>query len=86
MECLVCGSSKISMRKTKISDFLVEKVFGKEDLDKNHDVNLCHCEECSFSFYDRRLTEEESERLYDGYRGTEYQKMRENMTVGIPRK
>lgn len=77
MKCLVCGSEKIIKRPTRISDFLVEKIWGEREVGKEHKVNLCHCEECSFSFYDRRLTEEESNRLYEGYRGKEYQKIRE---------
>lgn len=40
-------------------------------------VKLCHCNKCSFSFYDRRLTEKEGKLLYSGYRSDEYQKMRE---------
>lgn len=77
MECLICGNKKISMKPTQISDFLVDRILGENETHKTHKVNLCHCEECSFSFYDRRLTDEESARLYDGYRGTEYQKVRE---------
>ena len=38
---------------------------------------MCHCEDCSFSFYDRRMTDEESNRLYEGYRREGYQKTRE---------
>ena len=38
---------------------------------------MCHCKNCSFSFYDRRLTEEEAKRLYEGYREESYQKLRE---------
>lgn len=77
MKCLVCGSERILKRPTKISDFLVEKLWGEKEVAKRHDVNLCHCGDCSFSFYDRRLTDEESTRLYEGYRGEEYQKIRE---------
>lgn len=77
MRCLVCGSNRILLKPTKISDFLVAKIFGEDEVVKNYNVNLCHCEECSFSFYDRRLTDEESSRLYDGYRGMKYQKIRE---------
>ena len=69
MKCLVCGSEKIFMRPTKISDFLVARIWGNEEVAKEHSVNLCHCEECSFSFYDRRLTDDESGRLYEEYRG-----------------
>lgn len=77
MKCMICGSSKIRTVQTKISDFLVAKIFGENEVKNTHVTNLCHCEECTFSFYERRLTDEESDRLYEGYRGTEYQKLRE---------
>lgn len=77
MECLVCKSEKIILKPTKMSDFLAARIFEGEEASKRHDVNLCHCEDCSFSFYDRRLTDEEAERLYRDYRGEEYQKTRE---------
>lgn len=60
-----------------MSDFLAARIFEGEEASKRHDVNLCHCEDCSFSFYDRRLTDEEAARLYRDYRGEEYQKTRE---------
>lgn len=76
MKCIICGSDKIRTVQTKISDFLVAKIFGENEVGNDYTVNLCHCDECTFSFYDRRLTDEESNRLYDGYRSTEYQKIR----------
>lgn len=77
MKCIICGSDKVQTIQTKISDFLVAKIFGEDEVGNDYAVNLCHCEECTFSFYDRRLTDEESNRLYDGYRGAEYQRIRE---------
>ena len=41
------------------------------------EVNLCHCDSCSFSFYDKRLTSNEESKLYSGYRENDYQKLRE---------
>ncbi|MDE7311235.1 MAG: class I SAM-dependent methyltransferase, partial [Eubacterium sp.] len=40
-------------------------------------VRLCHCKDCTFSFYDRRLSDKEASLLYEGYRDEEYQKLRE---------
>lgn len=77
MECIVCGSSKIKMIPTRISDFLIAKIYGEDENVDEYSINLCHCEECSFSFYDRRLTDEESDCLYEGYRSAEYQRIRE---------
>lgn len=79
MNCLICGSGRIIERPTVLSGFLAERIGGGYDGDKlkHQSVNLCHYKECTFSFYDRRLTDEEASRLYDGYRGGEYQKIRE---------
>lgn len=77
MNCLNCNSTKIKKIDTEISKFLVARIFGESEVDNTYNVNLCNCEECSFSFYDRRLTEAESARLYDGYRNEQYQIMRE---------
>lgn len=77
MYCLNCGSAKIKKIDTVMSKFLVAKIFGEAEAEKTYSVSLCNCEECTFSFYDRRLTDEESDRLYEGYRNGQYQKLRE---------
>lgn len=77
MKCIICGSSKIRTVQTKISDFLVAKIYGEEEVRNTQIIHLCHCDECTFSYYDKRLTDEESDRLYEGYRGEKYQKLRE---------
>lgn len=76
MECILCGSSRVTARPTVMSGFLADRI-TPGGVNVKHSINLCHCNECSFSFYDRRLTDEESALLYDGYRGEEYQKCRE---------
>ena len=38
---------------------------------------MCYCKKCGFSWYDRRLSNEEETKLYCGYRSEEYQLMRE---------
>lgn len=75
-KCIICGSSKLIYKKTKMSDFLVERIYGVNNVKNGVAVNLCHCLDCSFSFYDKRLTEEER-LLYKDYRGKEYQAIRE---------
>lgn len=77
MECLVCGSKNIKCIETKISDFLVSRIYGEARVKTGITVNLCHCNDCSFSFYDKRLTAEEEARLYRDYRGYDYQRERE---------
>lgn len=63
--------------KTKISDFLVAKIWGEDAVSNGVVVNLCHCENCHFSFYDKRLTSNEDAKLYNGYREKNYQMLRE---------
>ncbi len=78
--CYLCGSKNLMMRKTVMSDFLYAKITGggyKKGAGANEKVRLCHCKDCTFSFYDRRLSEAESNKLYEGYRGIKYQKLRQ---------
>lgn len=78
MKCFVCGSKELIRRPTVMSGFLCAKISGGGiGQNENERVFLCHCKNCSFSFYDRRLTEEEAGRLYKDYRGEGYQKLRE---------
>jgi len=60
-----------------MSDFLVSRIYGEDHVSKGIEVNLCHCENCSFSFYDKRLTDEDEGKLYADYREEKYQKDRE---------
>lgn len=75
--CLICGSSNLKKTKTKMSDFLVAKIYGEDAVSTGIEVNLCYCDNCSFSFYDKRLTDNEEVKLYSGYRGEDYQSLRE---------
>jgi predicted nucleic-acid-binding Zn-ribbon protein len=75
VECLACKSNHVTSTDTIVSEFIAEKVF---DVTKEFiPVNLYHCEECGFSFYSKRFTDEETAKLYLGYRLKEYQKMRQ---------
>lgn len=56
--------------------FTCKNISGGMEQAENERIYLCHCRQCSFSFYDRRLTEEEAKRLYEDYRGESYQKLR----------
>jgi len=55
-----------------VSPFLTRYVLGTTP----PACSLAECEECSFRFYDSRLTGAEVERLYSGYRGKEYFRVR----------
>ncbi len=43
----------------------------------NWPVKLCFCNDCTFAFYDYRMTDEEINQLYTDYRDSSYQKTRE---------
>ena len=43
----------------------------------NYPINLCYCKDCTFAFYDYRMSDEEINRLYYNYRDENYQKQRE---------
>lgn len=70
--CPICGNEETIGTKTKISDFVRERI-GCEDIE----VQLLHCTKCSFAFYDYRFSPEEEKKLYDKYRDETYQKQRE---------
>ena len=71
-ECIICKSSKVKKLGTKVSGFLAERIWNKEPFD----IFLCYCPNCDFYFYNLRLNNEETQKLYENYRGEEYQKQR----------
>lgn len=71
--CPICSSMKIKAYPAIISGFLAERIGGET----SEDVQLCHCRSCGFCYYNPRLESDEVKRLYDGYRGSEYQRMRQ---------
>ena len=79
MKCIICGSENIETVDTVISDFVMDRITDDfiPDCGMNRPVKLCFCRDCTFAFYDHRITDEECDRLYDKYRGPEYQKTRE---------
>ena len=44
---------------------------------ENYRTKLCFCKDCTFAFYEYRLSEEEDQRFYEDYGGEKLQKMRE---------
>ena len=77
MNCLICGSSKIEMIDTVVSDFVMARIDKNFQTGKNYKTKLCFCKNCSFAFYDYRFNEDEEYRLYNNYRDEEYQHLRE---------
>ena len=74
MNCLICNSSNIKKYESRTGDFLSSRIFENK---KSIDINLIHCLDCGFSFYDYRLSDEEIALLYKGYRNSDYQKQRQ---------
>lgn len=71
-ECPICGNAETIGTKTKISGFVKERI-ESDDID----IQLLHCTNCSFAFYDYRFSPEEEKKLYDMYRSDLYQRQRE---------
>ena len=71
--CPICASTKVYTYQAIVSGFLAERIWEKEP----GDVQLCHCRVCGFTYFNPRLESDELKRLYNGYRDSEYQKMRQ---------
>ena len=76
MECIICGSSDIKSVDTIVSDFVMARI-GPHNSGGSRKTKLCFCRECTFAFYEFRMSDEEDRKLYADYRGEEYQKTRE---------
>ena len=78
MKCIICGSEKIQSIDTIISEFVYERITSDRNVeDARKKTKLCFCEDCTFAFYEYRLSEREADLLYRNYRDEEYQKTRE---------
>ena len=77
MKCMICGNDNLEYRDTVISDFVMDRISEDFVPGKNRKTRLCYCPECTFAFYEYRMTDEEQGRLYRNYRDQEYQKTRE---------
>lgn len=76
MKCFICGGSDIETVDTVVSDFVMDRI-SLHNFTENRKTKLCFCHNCTFAFYEYRMTDEEDKRLYADYRGEEYQKTRE---------
>lgn len=68
MKCLICGSENIQTVETMVSEFVSDRI-GKAP----QKTNLCFCRDCTFAYYDYRLSDEENNKLYRNYRDSSYQ-------------
>lgn len=71
-ECVICGCTSLRQKRGVVSPFLAKRIWER----KPFPVALADCFDCGFEFFNPRLVTTEEERLYAGYRSTEYQTMR----------
>lgn len=69
--CVVCGSSALEAYPAVLSPFVAERVGRTPSA-----CCLVECRGCSHRFFDEALDDSEMRRLYSGYRGTEYLRLR----------
>ena len=72
-KCILCNSQDIVSFEAQFAPFLQERMFNGNDVE----TNLIHCLDCDFYFSSYRPTDEEMEKLYTGYRNSNYQKQRQ---------
>ena len=67
-ECPCCASQELQKWPAIVSPFIAAYACETEP----GRCNLCECRNCSFRFFDSRLTDAEAQRLYAGYRKDGY--------------
>jgi hypothetical protein len=70
--CLICEGPLRNERLGTVAPFLAQRIWQR----KPFSVRLAECSDCGFIFFNPRLEAFEEVRLYSGYRGVEYQRMR----------
>lgn len=73
IKCIVCGSLECAGSRAHFSPFLTERMFIGQD----RETKLIHCRNCNFWFSKYRPDDFEMEKLYSGYRESEYTKQRQ---------
>lgn len=77
-KCIICEGQNLKKYKTKISEFLAERMFDN----KFKETLLIECRDCRLRYFELRPSEEENAKFYSGYRKEEYQKQREKFEDG----
>jgi SAM-dependent methyltransferase len=72
-KCIICSSQNTESFDAQFFPFLWERMFNR----KYVETELIHCLDCDFYFSSYRPTDGEMERLYNGYRNSDYQKQRQ---------
>jgi hypothetical protein len=66
--CPCCGSKNLTLLPALVAPFLTSYAVSSPP----DNCSLAQCADCSFRFFDSRLTEDEVTKLYSGYRGEVY--------------
>lgn len=80
--CPCCQSSDLLRYPAVVAPFVAHYAVGAPPCR----CSLCECNDCTFRFFDSRLTAEEAERLYRNYRGEEYFRVRHRYELWYSRK
>lgn len=80
--CLCCGSARYDAYPALVAPFLASYVFAA----RPRPTRLLQCRDCGFRFFEERLTDAESARLYSGYRGERYFRARHRREPWYTRK
>jgi len=72
--CLICDGTSLRPYAAVFSPFIAKRVWKRGPFP----VTIMECERCQFAFAGSRFDPEEEHRLYESYRGTEYQAVRES--------
>lgn len=76
--CIYCNSRHIKKKLGVFAPFLVERMFSNNA----PETSIVICNNCGFAYSEYRPNDEEMGRLYNGYRGEEYQKQRQKHEPG----
>jgi hypothetical protein len=95
-QCVCCGSKNLKSSPAILMPFVAHRTFGWEPVTVNeswglstikngHAYSICkslYCGDCGLLFLDMRFTETELSNLYNDYRGSEYNSLRESYEQG----
>lgn len=76
--CIVCGKAGLLKYQGRLAPFISRYVFDS----KETEASLCLCPSCQMLFSDVRFDGDEMRRLYEGYRGERYSRIREECEPG----
>ncbi|UQB78809.1 class I SAM-dependent methyltransferase [Pseudomonas shirazica] len=96
-QCICCGGTHLQMSAAILMPFvshralnwppvLIDAEWGLKTVPQGMAYCICntlHCEHCEFLFLDIRFSDSEMARLYDGYYGEDYERLREYYEPGF---